>query len=138
MNTKEVLARIRMLEAAAPAPQAPPKPGTKPGTKPGAPKPGTKKNPFHRPNIKPGEEPAPKACKESDDRGFFFKGKDPETDDDRARHAKGVAAAKKQDAFHAKHKLNFGSTWDDHQKAHDAEKDSMKESIKVLTAKLLD
>lgn len=139
MNTKEILARIRMLEAA-PAPAAPPKTkpaAPKPGQKPGE-KPGTKKNPFHRPNIKPGEEPAPKACTESDNEGFFFKKQGPETDEDRARHAKYVAANKKRNAFIAKHKLNFNSTQADWNKAYDSEKDLMRENVSEMVAKLLD
>jgi len=57
----------RLIEAAfgapAPAPVAPPKPTTRPSERPGQAPPNP--NPWRRKEIRPGEEPAPKACRES-------------------------------------------------------------------------
>lgn len=64
MKARQIIERL-----AAPAP-APTKPATRPGAPaptPKAPPPRPKKypNPFRRREIRPGEEPAPKACRES-------------------------------------------------------------------------
>lgn len=50
-----------------PAPAVEPKPGVKPGTRPSAPPPKRREhpNPFRRREIRPGEEPRPKAAMES-------------------------------------------------------------------------
>lgn len=67
MNARQI---IEMLTEAAPAPAAPPRPATRPEAppapaKPAAPKPKRFDNPWRRRQIRPGEEPAPKACAEA-------------------------------------------------------------------------
>ena len=77
----------RLIEAMCPAPAVEPKPGVKPGTRPSAPPPKRREHPdpFRRREIRPGEEPRPKARMESHTPDDLYSGIKKRFMDERAR-----------------------------------------------------